>query len=58
MATLKDRHKCCVCGNLATSALEFQDENGICNSVIWFCDKDIRGSTKKRIKLGKTELAD
>jgi hypothetical protein len=32
MATLKDRHKCCVCGNLATSALEFQDENGISNS--------------------------
>ena len=37
MATLKDRHKCCVCGNLATSALEFQDENGISESVSWFC---------------------
>jgi hypothetical protein len=40
MATLKDRHKCCVCGNLAINALEFKDKNGICQSVIWFCDKE------------------
>ena len=40
MATLKDRHKCFSCGNLAISALEFMDENGICQSVIWFCDKE------------------
>jgi hypothetical protein len=38
MATLKDRHKCFSCGNLAISALECQDKNGICESVSWFCD--------------------
>ena len=40
MATLKDRHKCFSCGNLAISALEFMDENGICQSVTWFCSQD------------------
>ena len=38
MATLKDRHNCYVCDNLAIGALEFMDENGICESVSWFCD--------------------
>ena len=37
MATLKDRHMCCVCGSLGINALEFLDENEICRSVSWFC---------------------
>ena len=38
MATLKDRHCCQICGELAISALEFVDKNGMCESVSWFCD--------------------
>jgi hypothetical protein len=53
MATLRDRHMCYSCGNLAINALEFMDENGICDSVTWFCkkhnlligEKDIVGSS-------------
>ena len=41
MATLKDRHKCLSCGNLAIGALEFMDENGICESVSWFCGQHL-----------------
>ena len=40
MATLKDRHWCQICGELAISALEFVDKNGMCESVSWFCDQD------------------
>jgi len=29
MATLKDRHCCQICGDLAITALEFVDKNGI-----------------------------
>ena len=38
MATLKDRHWCQICGELAISALEFVDKNGMCESVVWLCD--------------------
>ena len=38
MATLKDRHTCQICCELAISALEFVDKNGMCESVSWFCD--------------------
>ena len=38
MATLKDRHYCQICGDLAITALEFVDKNGIRESVSWFCD--------------------
>ena len=38
MATLKDRHWCQICGELAISALEFVDKNGMCESVSWLCD--------------------
>ena len=41
MATLKDRHCCQICGELAISALEFVDKNGICESVSWFFVRDI-----------------
>ena len=41
MATLKDRHCCQICGDLALTALEFVDKNGICESVSWFCARDI-----------------
>jgi hypothetical protein len=41
MATLKDRHYCQICGELAISALEFVDKNGMCESVSWFCARDI-----------------
>ena len=41
MATLKDRHCCQICGELAISALEFVDKNGMCESVSWFCARDI-----------------
>ena len=40
MATLKDRHCCQVCGELAISALECVDKNGIRESVSWLCDQD------------------
>jgi hypothetical protein len=38
MATLKDRHHCQKCGELAINALESVDDNGTCCSVAWFCD--------------------
>ena len=38
MATLKDRHWCQICGELAINALEFVDKNGMCESVSWLCD--------------------
>ena len=41
MATLKDRHCCQICGELAISALEFVDKNGMCKSVSWLCDRDL-----------------
>ena len=41
MATLNDRHCCQICGDLAVTALEFVDKNGICESVGWFCDRHI-----------------
>ncbi len=40
MATLKDCHVCQICNALALNALEFTDENGTCESVSWFCDRD------------------
>ena len=39
MATLKDRHVCQICNEVAINALEFNYENGTCNSVSWFCDR-------------------
>jgi hypothetical protein len=39
MATLKDRHICQICNQLAINALEFKDDYGTCNSVSWFCDR-------------------
>jgi hypothetical protein len=41
MATLKDRHCCQICGELAISALEYVDKNGICESVNWLCDQHL-----------------
>ena len=41
MATLKDRQYCQICGEQAISALEFVDKNGMCESVGWFCVRDI-----------------
>jgi hypothetical protein len=41
MATLKDWHCCQICGELAISALECLDKNGMCQSVSWFCDQHL-----------------
>ena len=41
MATLKDRHCCQIYCELAISALEFVDKNGIRESVVWFCARDV-----------------
>jgi hypothetical protein len=41
MVTLKDRHCCQICGDLALTAPEFVDKNGTCESVSWFCVRDI-----------------
>lgn len=40
MATLKERHVCQICNGLAINALASMDQNGTCNSVGWFCDRD------------------
>ena len=40
MATLKDRHWCQICGELAINALEYLDMHGVCESVSWICDRD------------------
>lgn len=42
MATLKERHSCHCCGELAINAFEFLSESGICQSVIWHCDEHKR----------------
>jgi hypothetical protein len=42
MATLKERHSCNCCGELAINAFESLNESGICQSVIWFCDEHQR----------------
>jgi hypothetical protein len=41
MATLKDRHQCQMCGELAVNAFEFVGEEGICELVTWLCDNCI-----------------
>ena len=41
MATIKGRQNCQICGDLAINALAFVDENGTCESVVWFCDQDL-----------------
>ena len=40
IATIKGRQYCQICGDLAINALAFVDENGTCESVVWFCDRD------------------
>jgi len=40
MATLKDWQCCQICGELAINVLEYVDENGARESVIWICDSD------------------
>ncbi len=41
MATLKDRHQCQRWGELAINALELVDDYGTCETVSWFCDRDL-----------------
>ena len=38
MATLKDRHDCKICGELAANAEYLELDNGVINSVDWVCD--------------------
>ena len=40
MATLKDRHCCQFCGELAINALEYVDKSGMCTKVVWLCDEE------------------
>ena len=50
MTTLKDRHFCQVCGELAISALEFVDKNGICELVSWICDRHLPVGAHSKIQ--------
>jgi len=38
MATLKDRHDCKICGELAVNAEYFEAENGEIHNIKWVCD--------------------
>ena len=38
MATLKDRHCCQICGDLAVNAEYLELDNGVIDSVNWVCD--------------------
>ena len=40
MATLKDRHYCEICGELAINAMVILDKYGICERIYWHCDID------------------
>jgi len=40
MATIKDRHCCQICGELAINAFEYVDKNGTCTKVVWLCDEE------------------
>ena len=50
MATLKDRHCCQICGELAISALEFVDKNGMYESVNWLCDLHLQVGAHSKIQ--------
>jgi hypothetical protein len=38
MATLKDRHTCQICGQLATSAEYMTNEKDVVQNLRWLCD--------------------
>jgi len=41
MATLKDRHDCKICGELAVNAEYLETVNGIIHSVDWVCNSHL-----------------
>ena len=41
MATIKDRHTCCLCNRIAINAVEYLGEDGICERIVWHCDSCI-----------------
>lgn len=41
MATLKDRHDCIICGELAVNAEYLEMDNGVVHSVDWECDSHL-----------------
>lgn len=41
MATLKIRHDCNICGELAVSAEYLESDNGVIHSVDWVCDSHL-----------------
>ena len=41
MATLKDRHWCQICGELAINAVEYVRDDGICERIVWHCNSCI-----------------
>jgi hypothetical protein len=44
MATLKDRHDCNICGELAVNAEYLETDNGVIQSVDWVCDAHINAN--------------
>ena len=45
MATLKDRHCCQICGELAVSAFWVMQENDQIEKIYWLCDDHISWTT-------------
>ena len=41
MATIKDRHDCNTCGELAVNAEYLETDNGVIRSVNWVCDSHL-----------------
>lgn len=41
MATLKVRHNCDICGELAVNAEYLETDNGVIRSVDWVCDSHL-----------------
>ena len=50
MATLKDRHCCQICGDLAVNAEYLESDNGVIDSVNWVCDVHF-GTSNKSVHL-------
>ena len=38
MATLKDRHTCQICDQVAINAYEYVGDEGICERIVWYCN--------------------
>jgi hypothetical protein len=47
MATLKRRHCCQMCGDLAINAESFELDNGVLDNVNWFCDEHSEHNDEK-----------